>query len=506
MDSIPTRDSQAYTAYTQVHCALISLLFSPPSYTYSAAMKEYKSTHPRTAFFKPDSERYVFPPLTMKSANLLLQYGLRVLRQPNLVKRLVLYCKTAFAMGGSDPRGLNIAYRGGTLLQDHSLASEAEKSLFGSTDIVASTITETIKRSASVQPVYDDISLTSLIAALTSSSRFDQLEQVVMRLIPFLDSQDQMIPAQILERTKHGYKRSWPEPLSPYIYGAILSGLEKAGKTGLAQRVYILATYAERRWMKDHLSSQKDGPNNTPMPVTLKLSIPCYTSMLSVWAGEAQQTLNTAHSNQKARRGWHAYESYKHLPRPAAAMYMADGVYNRAMKGWMNMLSQEEQGHGITEPEIKLLQPDERFFNAYIGINKYDWFGYPAISSGPPRQVDAEKAWERLNNVIHDVQLVGYRLPPALLEAVQPGIQGLRERHRPGESWDIHKIEYRFGVRKTKGLGARDRGTSSLLKDYVDAMRREERSHAIRVKEQDEVLPEWDGEEEEGDQRVVART
>ncbi|KAK4683960.1 hypothetical protein P7C73_g6247, partial [Tremellales sp. Uapishka_1] len=344
MVDIPTNDPSAYTAYTHVHVALLSLLFSPPSYSYSSAVKDYIYKHPPTPTFRPPDQasRYQLPPLNWKSCIVLLQYGLRMVKQPRLVTQLVEYMQTQFGMG-KEARAWNILFRSGTLLREDEMAERAEDVLFGGSplgkpvpqtaavhsklEIVPSPPDRAIAfpavpKRTPIQP--DAYSLTALIAHLGATSQFDRLNNLVYKLLPFLSfskslSQirvDEILLEEGIWAGTSGRPRA--DVLTPYIYTCLISALEKGGKTGLAQRVFHLALQAEEQ--RGH---------------AWKLPIAAYTSMMRIWEMEyrtaTRQRLKPG-APEAWPIGWSTPRSFGNQPRHLAASQMAVHVYHLAKR------------------------------------------------------------------------------------------------------------------------------------------------------------------------------
>lgn len=233
----------------------------------------------------------------------------------------------------------------------------------------------------------DDITLTSYIKHLTSTGKPHVVRRIVLHLIPHLTRSKavEWSTLDMEERRSHTRLRRSRRlkaavELGPHVLATVIDALIKAGMTGFAERVWILAKNAERAsWLP--IFSKHTKP--------WVLSIHAYTSMISGYAAEArkwQQKRTSKDSwamRQKMRirgmarkfagvrmeqttrrlaaleRGVRLYLSIKHRKRYT--------VYTKLMK---KRGRDYREGRANTVPLAfaKPPQPDARFFNAALAL------------------------------------------------------------------------------------------------------------------------------------------
>ena len=112
--------------------------------------------------------------------------------------------------------------------------------------------------------------LPTFVAFLTSTSELSSLPALVYSILPELDTP--------LRRTSRTLPLAIPPPpgRNPYLYVTLLNALAKAGRTGLAERVFRSARWAAQL-------SREDGNKGWVLPPA------AYTIMLQVYALEAQR-------------------------------------------------------------------------------------------------------------------------------------------------------------------------------------------------------------------------
>ncbi|KAK7471183.1 hypothetical protein VKT23_002593 [Stygiomarasmius scandens] len=188
----------------------------------------------------------------------------------------------------------------------------------------------------------------------------------------------------------------------PHVFVALLNALYKAGRTGLAERVWFLAKKAERRSWNPYL-------NRYHPPWVLPVE--AYTIMIQVYSREAKKTplmmaktlqneSKQIHWSPRQNRfvvGWARYlyriaekrqknlglsqdEGGKLLSRSSVGRDSALGVYNGMLRAVYHVyasLKKVLRRRGLDEHMAKLdanLQlpaPDPRFFNAMLSITTY---------------------------------------------------------------------------------------------------------------------------------------
>ena len=181
---------------------------------------------------------------------------------PRLAGSLVAYMKQVFGAGHTAPAAHNIMLESATRMRDDSMAQIVARPLFGDAiseqlsrgNIILSSRLQ--PRNATpdgehlalghpesrLQPIADERSLTTLITHLNATSQYPLLEKLIYKLIPYL-SLDTKTHARF-----HTTPPPKPQALPLALYPVILSGLRKAGKTGLAQRVFSLLIWPSTSW------------------------------------------------------------------------------------------------------------------------------------------------------------------------------------------------------------------------------------------------------------------
>jgi len=186
--------------------------------------------------------------------------------------------------------------------------------------------------------------------------------------------------------------------LGPWVLTTLLNALSKAGQTGLAERLWLLAKKAERAsWIPDFC------PEIEPW----YLSIEAYTIMLQVYAVKArkrpyvQRTAKHYDNPQWAPRSpndVHGYAQYV-LQRDNVASSgrrrigrLVAGLMHDSMKNGAGAVYDEFQrlraANKVLGNKMKVFKPDAYFFNAALRI-----FGPRLASAGEERF--ARRDWER---------------------------------------------------------------------------------------------------------------
>ncbi|WWD20106.1 hypothetical protein CI109_104581 [Kwoniella shandongensis] len=413
--SRPDEDAWAYTAHTQIHVTLMSLLFSPPISADSMAMieanrdqsSEANSPESQSSFQIPPPSslgRYMTPPLSWASCNILLNYTFGALRAPAVLRRLMNYMKTVFGMGKQDPAVYNKVLSSASKIQENKVAAQAELALFDkvntkwarpthapsrrkddrtffsaqvipNTDSTPASLDELSSDptlplpsngSSSPSPLPNEDSIVSLLTHYTVTSQFDKLEDLIYQSIPFLDFSSQMSPAEVTSRAEdHGLTsalgrsgRPAPQALTPNIYAAMLIGAEKAGRTGLAQRVFRVALQAEQQMVEQFTGDE----NDKSLAHSYRLPVGVFTTMLQVWENEVRAGTSALKHNQGMKStpiGWTVPKKYERLNRQDAAGQMAilthELVRNRYAQG---------RGEGAL---------DKKYFEALVRVCRVRW-------------------------------------------------------------------------------------------------------------------------------------
>jgi hypothetical protein len=361
-EKIIQSDRWAYESFTQIHLALQSLLSAPPmsasSIKYAQSVARAQAGNPGVPPHPPPAQSgYMLPPLSWTSCIVLLRYGMSRLKMPRLAGSLVAYMKQVFGSGHTAPAAHNIMLESATRMRDDSMAQIVARPLFG--DAISEQLSRNnniIEQSIStsepatpagehlalghpdsrLQPIADERSLTTLITHLNATSQYPLLEKLIYKLIPYL-SLDTKTHARL-----HATPPPKPQALPLSLYPVILSGLRKAGKTGLAQRVFSLAKLAESELVES--TTARHGPS--PDAGLPRLSIEAYTHMIEIYANEVRAT----RPGKEWVKGWKHLDGEGVHRRDTAAANMAWRTYNDARNRWRN--APNELDHARCAPNL----------------------------------------------------------------------------------------------------------------------------------------------------------
>jgi hypothetical protein len=237
----------------------------------------------------------------------------------------------------------------------------------------------------------DKYTLTSFIVHLTSTDRAHLLVPLLWYLLPELGIVD--YPPDLDDRLQDQNKISGLSreecikravAYGPYVFTVILNALAKAGKTGLAERVWILAKEVEKAsWIDGFV----EGVEPWCLPVH------AYTCMLQCYAAEGkkglelkrvydQWTMNSSEWIPKSNnhvRGWakFVYSGMKvarsHRRRSHAARIMGTLLHRSMISGaeavFKAMASlQRAKGDATFGRSFLIPTPDARYFNAALSL------------------------------------------------------------------------------------------------------------------------------------------
>ncbi|WVQ75167.1 hypothetical protein IAR50_004777 [Cryptococcus sp. DSM 104548] len=322
--SKPEGDDWAFTAFTQTHVMLMSLLWRPPMSASNMGMIQAAQDAEQRVLPSPDlppalsseslpvpiaqDSPYKLPPLSWTSSLVLLSYGFRSLRAPGVVGTLLKYMKAAFNMGGRAPDAWNIILGGASRSKQYQVAEEVGGVLFSNLALPSAEsqmdkreffsrrkmaargdITkvggglDVILPEEQDMPEANEASVLAFVGHLSSTSQFSRLETLIYQLIPYLASAEAASAAtdeeQGLVVGESGRLKS--SRLTPKIYMALLRGLENSGKPGLAQRVLNVALYSERGAFQDLLA---ENPLLSAPPPELRLPQVVFTVLMRTYA------------------------------------------------------------------------------------------------------------------------------------------------------------------------------------------------------------------------------
>ncbi len=377
-------DAWAYEAYTHIHLALQSLFFNLP--VHGAWVRFINaSEQAKSAGLPPPPPPiprllYMSPPLCYRACITMIGYGLRKLRRPQVLGKILGYIKKAFGMGPS-PSLVNQIFRGSTLARANSVVDKIDHTLFGTSRLAKERTTSVRGRFAEQgyhydrqgpnelvlptadQPISPDlISLLALIPHLTATSQFDRLEQATYDIMPFLVFSKRMTPEQLHAALEElSIKPGWSgrprhHSLPLHLYAVLLVGLEKSSRNSLASRVFRLALQAEGDLAFSHYERHPD----VRIPSVSRLGIEPFTTMLLVWDNELRASADRQRQpscREKWPQGWSVPSTYARLPRRVAAQLMIFNTYDMVRSRW----------------QTEALRPDVRFFNAMIRASRSRW-------------------------------------------------------------------------------------------------------------------------------------
>lgn len=423
IETVPQSDRWAYESFTQIHLALQSLLSAPPmsasSIRYAEEVEQARQSAPGVPAHPPrPPSQYMLPPLSWTSSLVLLRYGMSRLRAPRLVTNLVVYMKQIFGAGHRDPKAHNIMLEAGIALRDAKLVQMVTKSLFGdlfgganrsaaspaapataaSVEIIPAehTILALDHPDAKLDPEANERSLTTLIVHLSVSSKFDELESLIYDLFPFLATTKN----DRIEGSDDVVVQNKPDHLPLSLYPVIIEGLRKAGKTGLAQRVYGLALQAEEDAIARSGSTERSVRNHKP-----RLPIETFTSMIGVWHNEVQ----SARNGSTWVKGWKPDSDAVGVRRGPAAGQMAWRTYEYVRERW------QQASGGKDEARCR---PTTSLVNAVTKACHQRW-GLDSLDSS------SRKTEQELRLLVGDVESLDFTVPPTIarklgMEVIEP--------------------------------------------------------------------------------------
>lgn len=366
------------------------------------------------------------PPLDTRSCNSLLHYSLRHRFSPTLATYVMEYMFNERSFR-PDIKTFNVLLRSGTTLRREDLSEVAVRIIRrlqgqdNSTtevnlepELVVDFTTHGVRGQALSDPRFtraldrlryqvlhipatalnssvpmkaDEATVVGYIAHLTAIGQPYIIVKVLFDILPELASVDHPswgdLPPE--ERELPG-KRSRREclkravMLGPRFFSVLLNALSKAGKTGLAERVWILAKHAERAsWTEGFL------PGVEPW----YLPVAAYTSMVQSYANETRKGLPKQSLGKDGNivwvprsknyvRGWarliyRGQKTRQRERRYQTARAMANELLRAMMSGGsavVRSLIHLEQAlpNGYSSSAISVPRPDARFFNAALKL------------------------------------------------------------------------------------------------------------------------------------------
>ena len=426
------------------------------AYTYFHKVLHRLAKHPPAKARGPPTEHSgtgdnpgppLMPQFTRETYNTLVHYALRHRMSLSLARDLLQHMELVRSPGlKPDITTYNIFLRSGTLLRQNYLSSFALEELrMGKMNnrhgIMVLPYSPALLRPSAQQPIFrseevkgkldrpptplskflrleppsqpliaDSVTLASYISHLTSTGRPDVVVDVLWYILPEISiidhpAWDNVTPEQraAMAQMSRQKRLDRAASLGPYFFTTVLNALCKSGRTGLAERVWLLAKQAE---MASWLEASGDGQGRVVQG--WRLPVHAYTIMLQVYAKEARKGIGShpgrrwetnwnPTSAQKIRHGWAQYVAYRtrvtdqRLSRRLRALRMATVHYRSMWRGARAIYWTLTRFDPECAPDIPAVQPDARFFNAAL-----DLFGRQIAMVRRSRR-PSRSHWRRLN-------------------------------------------------------------------------------------------------------------
>ena len=344
-------------------------------------------THPPA-----QDEKKILPPPDIYSYNSLLYYALRHRHSTALAETILHHMMhERHEPVEPDTTTLNIIARSGTLLRDSEIAALALSKLEGSHNLFVSA-PGTSKSSLMPSPLRsllnitqqqdDKYTLAARIAHLTATGQIQVVIDSLAILLPTLTRPvDEHLSRDELDDFAGRHKQNLYRSMlfGPVVFTCILNALQKAGRTGLAEKVWQWARMVEKMSWTVKVKGQL---RPWCLPVL------AYTIMIKLYAEEAKK----GHFYRRDRSMSATIQ--KHPPfsqhggpsRSAMGHYFGMSIY-RSMRHSAEEIRakiSELRDRGIplyiSKRELEIPEPDARFFNAILDIVGRN-------SHAPPRRV-----------------------------------------------------------------------------------------------------------------------
>jgi len=278
---IPQTQRSEFTAGTHIHAALMSLLWSPPSFNFP---------HGRWSTYR-------LPPLNLTSTRVLLHYALKALPTGATFRRFLNHIKSAFGIGLISREMAVTPGHGATgHWADFFRVNKIDQQL------------KVMERDAEVfdvpEPPVTDEDIVFKLRLLHDGPKLD-VEGTVYKAFPFLDvSSYSTLPADAdyatLHREQHRRTRlaEMARRRSPWTFVACLNALQRVQSTPLAERLYLLALRAEKHPGK---GSSAEGVSLGGLSETGQWCLPIegHTAMLQMYALEQRADRSSTRQNVK---------------------------------------------------------------------------------------------------------------------------------------------------------------------------------------------------------------
>lgn len=446
------------------------------------------------------SEKFgIMPPLSLESYNALLHYALRHRQSITLARRLLHHMEHKRKPPlRPDITTYNVIIRSGSLLRQNDLTESALERIRGLTEnsrhaimvqpppslVVAPNRSDVnaaeskwaiaLKHQKAGPPTWetplkaDAFTLTSYIQHLTATGNPDVVADVLFHVLPELSiidhpswgsvTNEQLALIRMQTRQMRLVRAV---SLGPWFFIAVLNALRKAGKTGLAERVWLLAKQAERASLTGAVGF--DGNRIKPWC----LPIQAYTIMLQCYGAEARRGLELRCTSRPRTndwtpmvggnkvRGWARYvlaqnvAARKHRSRRTLALLMSVTLYRIMYNAGMAVWNGLSQLQNVDKATLNPPRPDARFFNAALQMFGRQPRNFQRSSRTTPahwrRKVTLgnvqfsrlgvrPRNWNPfLRRIVKEMHALGFKVPPGLRHLfVGQWPYGFEDhRHRP---------------------------------------------------------------------------
>ncbi|KAG2130993.1 uncharacterized protein EDB93DRAFT_1312023 [Suillus bovinus] len=328
----------------------------------------------------------IMPALSLESYNALLHYALRHRQSIPLAKRLLHHMEHERKPPlRPDITTYNVIIRSGSLLRRNDLTEFALQRLRGLAENNRHAIRIQPPPSLAVAHNGPNVNRTDYIQHLTATGNPDVIADILFHVLPELSiidhpswgsvTDEQLI---IIRMQTRQMRLMRAVSLGPWFFTAVLNALCKAGKTGLVERVWLLAKQAERASLTGAM-----GIDGNPVKPWC-LPIQAYTIMLQCYGAEARRGLELHYTSRpsindwapkvgsKKARGWASYvlaqnaAARKHRSRRTLALLMGATLYRIMCHAGMAICNALSELQNVDKATLNPPRPDARFFNAAL--------------------------------------------------------------------------------------------------------------------------------------------
>lgn len=460
------------------------------------------------------SEQFgIMPPLSLESYNALLHYALRHRQSISLAKRLLYHMEHKRNPPlRPDITTYNVIIRSGSLLRRNDLTESALERLRGLMEnkrhaimvqpppsLVVAPNRPDVNRAESKWAVAlkhqkaglptlekplkaDAFTLTSYIQHLTATGNPDVVADILFHVLPELSIIDHPSWGSVTDEQLALIRMQTRQmrlvravSLGPWFFIAVLNALTKAGKTGLAERVWLLAKQAERASLTGAI-----GIDGNPMKPWC-LPIHAYTIMLQCYGAEARRGFELRCTSRPRTndwapkiggntvRGWASYvlaqnvAARKHRSRRTLALLMGVTLYRIMCHAGMAVWNCLSELQNVDKATLNPPRPDARFFNAALEMfgrqprtfqrssrtNPAHWRRKVTLGNVQFSRLGVRpRNWNPfLGRIVKEMHALGFKVPPGFRRFfVGQWPYGFEEhRHRP----ELNEQPFAFPKRRS---------------------------------------------------------